>query len=142
MLFTLTKLPKVEGVSVLKARFQVPPSDELTDEVFAAFKLRWRNIYRARKGERFAFVIDLTDPSMRSFAMMWVLPYVVDVLKETRPMAEELLVTTVIITGMCGRALIASVNAVYPLLPYETVSSPSEVEQVVAVKCIEQRRRR
>ena len=130
-MFTLTKLPKVKGVSVLKARFYVPPSDQLTDEAFAAFKLRWRNIYRARKGKKFVFVVDLTDPSLQSLSLLWMLPYMVDVLKETRPLAEQLLITTVLVTGRAGRFLIESVNAMHPLLPHEIVSSSDDVEKAI-----------
>jgi hypothetical protein len=132
-MFVLTRLPEVDGIPILKARFVVPPSDQLTDKAYAKFKIRWHDLYRTHK--RFVFVIDLTDPSMSSFALFWMLPKVVEVLKETRPLAEKMLVATVIVTGACGKALIGAVDALYPLLPYKQVYNLDEAERVVT-KCI------
>jgi hypothetical protein len=134
-MFVLTRLPKVNNISVLKARFVVPPWDQLTNEAYAEFKAQWHSLYRT--SERFVFVIDLTDPSIAaSFSLLWVIPKVVEVLKETRPLAEKMLIATVIVTGTCGKTLINAVNTMYPLLPYEQASTLDEAQRMVA-KCIE-----
>lgn len=137
-MFTLAEGRPVRGVPLLHAALFIPPGG-VTDDQIAELKRRWREIYAARDdAQRFIFVVDITHPSLQSLEAAWVVPHVVEVIKETRPLAERQLDMTVIVTGTTGRRLIAMVDALFKLLPY--VTAPSRDEAPTAAEAEYKRR--
>lgn len=131
-MFTLEDGAPVGGVPVLHATLFIPEGGTTPDQI-TKFKQRWHDIYTGRKA-RFIFVVDITHPSLQTLEAAWVVSHVVDVLRETRPIAERSLEMTVIVTGSTGRRLITMVDAMFKLLPYITTPSLAQAAEAAELE--------